>query len=322
MKNPRKGAGRWLTAALAFLALAASGTAQAQVKLQYKFPEGQKLTYKSTSNTSQTLTLMGQAIETESKDTILTSQTVGKKRADSTQPVVEKIESLTSELSLPGGLTVSFDSKDPDAKIDNPQLAFLGDVYKLISQMTYTVVLDGQNKVKAVEGTESLIEKADKLGDLAKQSVRSRLNAQHLKEQFEERHGNLPDVLARAGEPWERTEKLDLGGQTLTFHKKYEYAGTEKLGTKTLDKISVKTLDVKYAMDPNSASPLKATKSDLKIESGDGTILFDRDAGAVVSAKGKIHIKGPMTLDAGGQEIAAKLDLTMETDTELQPPAK
>jgi hypothetical protein len=322
MKNRRKGAGRWLTAALAFLALAVSGTAQAQVKLQYKFPEGQKLTYKTTSNTSQTLTLMGQAIETEAKDTILTSQTVGKKRADSTQPVVEKIESLTSELSLPGGLTVSFDSKDPDAKIDNPQLAFLGDVYKLISQTTYTVVLDEQNKVKAVEGTESLIEKADKLGDLAKQSVRSRLNAQHLKEQFEERHGNLPDVLARAGEPWERTEKLDLGGQTLTFHKKYEYAGTEKLGTKTLDKISVKTLDVKYAMDPNSVSPLKATKSDLKIESGDGTILFDRDAGAVVSAKSKTHIKGPMTFEAGGQEIAGDLDLTMETDTALQPPAK
>jgi len=195
-------------------------------------------------------------------------------------------------------------------------------VYKLISQMSYTVVLDEQNKVKAVEGTESLLEKADKLSDMAKQSVRSRLNPQHLKEQFEERHANLPDVLARAGEPWERTEKVDLGGQTLTFHKKYEYAGTDKLGGKTLDKINVKTLDVKYAMDPNSASPLKVTKSDLKVESGDGTILFDRDAGAAVSTKGKIRIKGSMTFDAGGQELPGELDLTIETDTELQPPAK
>ena len=322
MKNRRKGAGRWLTAALALLALAVSGTAQAQVKLQYKFPEGQKLTYKTKSNTSQTLTLMGQAIETESKDTILTSQTVGKKRADSLQPIVEKIESLTSEVSLPGGLSVSFDSKDPDAKIENPQLAFLGDVYKLISQMAYTVVLDGQNKVKAIEGTEALLEKADKLSDLAKQSVRSRLNAEHLKEQFEERHGNLPDVLARAGEPWERTEKMDLGGQTMTFRKKYEYAGTEKLGSRTLDKINVKTLDVKYSMDPNSVSPLKVTKSDLKIESGDGTILFDREAGAIVSAKGKTRIKGPMTFDLGGQEVPGEVDLTIETDTELQPSAK
>ena len=115
---------------------------------------------------------------------------------------------------------------------------------------------------------------------------------------------------------------MDLGGQTLTFRKKYEYAGTEKRGAKELDKINVKTLDVKYAMDPNSASPLKVTKSDLKIESGDGTILFDREAGAIVSAKGKTRIKGPMTFDMGGQEAPGDLDLTMETDTELQPEAK
>lgn len=322
MINRCKGAGRWLAAALVFVTVAGSGVVQAQVKLQYKFPEGQKLTYKTKSSTSQTLTLMGNAIETESKDTILTTQTVGKKRADSTQPVVEKIESLASELTLPMGMSVTFDSKDPDAKIDNPQLAFLGDVYRLISQMAYTVVLDGQNKVKAVEGTESLLEKADKLSDLAKQSVRSRLDPQHLKEQFEERHSNLPEVLARAGEPWERTEKIDLGGQTLTFRKKYEYTGTEKLGSKTLDKINVKTLDVKYAMDPNSVSPLKVTKSELRIESGDGTILFDREAGAVVSAKAKIRIKGPMTFEIGGQEAPGDLDLTIDTDTELQEPAK
>jgi hypothetical protein len=64
------------------------------------------------------------------------------------------------------------------------------------------------------------------------------------------------------------------------------------------------------------------TKSDLKIDSGDGTILFDREVGAIVSAKGKTRIKGSMTFDAGGQELPGDLDLTIETDTELQPPAK
>src|SRR5262249_32540456 len=163
---------------------------------------------------------------------------------------------------------------------------------------------DAQNKVKAIEGTEKLLEKADKLNDLAKQSIRSRIDTQHLKDQFEQAHGNLPDVLARPGEPWERTEKLDLGsGQTMTFQKKYEYAGTEKRGGATLDKITVKTTDVKYEMSPNSNSPLKATKSDLKVESGDGTILFDHESGHIVTSKGKIHIKGKMEFQAGGQDI-------------------
>jgi len=74
-----------------------------------------------------------------------TSSAVGKKRADSTVPVDEKVESLNVELSLPGGMMISYDSKDPHGKVDNPQLAFLVEVYKLVSQLEYTVVLDGQN---------------------------------------------------------------------------------------------------------------------------------------------------------------------------------
>ena len=133
----------------------------------------------------------------------------------------------------------------------------------------------------------------------------------------------MPDVLASPGEPWERTEKLELGGgQTLTFHKKYEYAGNEKHGNTTLEKINVKTTEVSYSMDPNSASPLKVTKSDLKVESGSGTILFDREGGHVAQSDGKTHIKGSMTFQAAGQEIPGELDLAIESSTQLQPTTK
>jgi hypothetical protein len=236
--------------------------------------------------------------------------------------VEEKVDSLQVELSLPGGVSVTFDSKDPEKKPGNPQLAPLIEVYKIISGLSYTVVLDGQNKVKAVEGTEKLLEKANALDEMTKRSIQDRLDAQKLKAQFEQSHSNLPDILARPGEPWERTEKLELGGgQTLTFHKKYEYTGTEKRGDRTLDKITIKTTEVNYAMDPNSPSPLKVNKSDLKPETSEGTILFDREAGHVVSANGKIRIKGSMTFTAGGQEIPGELDLTIESESELHPAA-
>ena len=64
------------------------------------------------------------------------------------------------------------------------------------------------------------------------------------------------------------------------------------------------------------------TKSDLKVESADGTIYFDHEKGRIVTAKGKTQIKGPMTFIAGGQEIPGSLDLTIESDTELQPATK
>ena len=67
------------------------------------------------------------------------------------------------------------------------------------------------------------------------------------------RTANLPDVLARPGEPWERTETLGTGGQEFSFRKKYEYAGTEKKGDKTLDKITAKMLEVKIKQHPNDA---------------------------------------------------------------------
>jgi len=307
---------------VACLATFWSRTAQAQVKLEYKFPEGKKLTYKTDSKIHQILTIMGMEIPTDVEETVLSSRTFGKKRADSTLPVEEKVESLRTEMTLPGGINLNYDSKKPDAKIDNPQLAFLGDVFKLASEIGYTVVLDAQSKVKAIEGTEKLLEKADKLDEMGKEAIRSRLESDKLKTQFEQEHHNLPDVLARPGEPWERTETIDTGGQTFIFHKKYEYAGTEKKGDKTLDKITSKVLDVKYNQDPNSKSPLKVSKSDLKVESSDGTLLFDREEGRVVESRGKTRIKGSMTFAAGGQELPGQLDLNMQTNVQLQPESK
>src|SRR3954468_5446612 len=47
MRNWHNDSRPWAFAALASLALAATPAARAQVKLEYKYPEGQKLTYKT-----------------------------------------------------------------------------------------------------------------------------------------------------------------------------------------------------------------------------------------------------------------------------------
>ena len=64
-----------------------SQAAQAQVKLEQKYTEGEKLQYKTSSKTHQTLTLMGMEIETNEERSMVTSMTTGKRRADSTLPV-------------------------------------------------------------------------------------------------------------------------------------------------------------------------------------------------------------------------------------------
>ena len=103
---------------------------------------------------------------------------------------------------------------------------------------------------------------------------------------FEQELGNVPDIVARPGESWERTEISDIGsGQTLHFQKKYEYIGTEKKGDKTFDKIRGTATKVELKQDAAVNAQLKVLKGDLTVESSDETILFDRDLGRVESAR-------------------------------------
>lgn len=318
-------AGKIGVASLGFTccALIWSQAAQAQVKLEHKYIEGQKLKYKVTAKTHQTLTLMGMEIETSEERSMVTSLTTGKRRSDGALPVERKVESMRTEMALPGGMNLKFDTADPDAKIDAPGLAFLSELFKLAGEVVYTIVLDDHNKVKAIEGTEKLKEKAEKLEQPARDLMSKQFDSEKLKKNFEQESQILPDVLTRPGETWERTQVVEIGGgQTLSFRKKFEYTGTEKKGDKTLDKISSKILDVKYQSDPDSNLPLKPIKSDLKPESSDATILFDREEGHVVTSTDKVRIKGNITFSANGQELPSTLDLTIENSAELQPASK
>ena len=75
-----------------------------------------------------------------------------------------------------------------------------------------------------------------------------------------------------------KNNALIAGGQTLEFDVELRYAGTVEQGGKTFDKIDTKATKVTYALDPNTSSPVKVPKSDLKIEKsavGDCTLGGD-----------------------------------------------
>jgi hypothetical protein len=309
---------------LALLALLWPGAAQAQVKLEYKFPESKSIKYKANSKIKHILTLAGQEFETRNDETIIKSRTVGTKRADGGLPIEEKVESLRIDLAVPGDINVTYDSTDPNSKIDNPALEFLTEAFKLAAETTYTVILDGSSKVKAIEGAEKLREKADKLSPEARDVIRGNLETDRLKMEFEQELGNVPDIVARPGETWERTEIGDIGsGQRLHFQKKYEYLGTEKKGDKTFDKIGAKVNKVELKQDPAVNAQLKVLGGDLKVESSEETILFDRDLGRIESAHSKVRLKGEnLKFSVNGMELEGGLDLTIETTTELEPASK
>ena len=157
------------------------------------------------------------------------------------------------------------------------------EVFKLDSEIAYTVVLDDQNKVKAIEGTEKLLEKAEKLDPTARECSAANSNADKLKRvvRARARHpAGRPGPARRAlGADRDRRNRRR---SDVHLPQEVRVAGTEKKGDKTLDKITSKVhrSHVQAGSGPNS--PLKVVKSNLKVESSDGTILFDREAGHVV----------------------------------------
>ena len=274
----------------------------AQVKLEYKYPEGQKLTYKTTANTSQSLKLAGQAIETERRrhGHHLAERSA---RSGPTQPSPSP---RRWNRSPPRCRFLAASTSRTTPRTRTPRSTILS--WRSCGTCTRWSARPGLHGGAGRPKTRSRPSKEPKRSSRRPTSSTSRprrRSAAAWTSSTSRRSSSsptaiCPDVLARPGEPWERTENLAVGGgQTLTFHKKYEYAGTEKLGDATLDKINVKTTEVKYAMDANSPSPLKVLKSDLKVESGDGVILFDREAGARGLLEGQNPDQRPHDLRGG-----------------------
>jgi len=309
--------------ALALLAAGLTSIGRAQVKLDWKFPEDSQATYETVQNVHQVLTINGMAVETNAESTLTTRRSIGARRPDGNLPIRQSLEAMKNQISLPGGVTISFDSAKPDAKPDNPQLAFFHDVFKVLLGLNYTIVLDKEQRVAAVEGTEQVQAKANDLNPMAAALLKGELNPDKFKQEFEEELGSLPPILVREGETWDRTTVKQFGGgQAMTFQKRYEYKGTTREGGKELDRIDVQAKAVTFAIDADSNLPAKVTKSELKVDSSEGTILFDRAEGRVVSNREKIRVTGDLTLVINDKDLPSQLDLTLETSSKLQSPAK
>jgi len=303
---------RRVAAALAIVC-ASVGAVQAQVKLEYKVPEGVTYRQKAASKTHQVLTIAGNDVVTDADEEGVATSAAGRRRADGTLPVEITIRSVKTRLSI-AGMEFTIDSADKDPKVDLPQLAFLADVIKALRGSSFTLVLDAGNALKSVEGTEKNLAKAGELSPQAAAALKSRFDVDRIRRQHDQMRQVLPEGLVREGEPWDRTEATEIGGgQTLTFKKRYEYKGTAEQGGRTLDRIDVKATEVAYAMDPNVDSPAKVTKSDLKVESSAGSILFDRESGTVVERKEKTRMKGTMAMTVAGMDLDVALDLTLDT---------
>ena len=293
--------------------LLVASVAAADVTFERKYVPEVSATTHVEAKTKQILTLAGMDLETESFRFLVMTSKAGKRAEDGTLPIVTTIDNLQLDLSAPGGIKLSFASSDPDKKADNPLLEPVLDLLRVSAKTKTTTLVDKDNRIKAIEFSDN---PADKVGD----DYKSTFDSEKRKKQAINELGVLPDKPVKPGDSWMHTSEADLGGgQTLTLETRYEYVGTEDKDGTTLDKVTLKTINVAYAMDPGSKSPLKIKSSELKVTSSDGTILFNRTFGAIVESVSKLKIEGDMKTEINATEFPAKLALTIESKTKLQP---
>lgn len=301
--------------ALALFGLVAA--AQAQVELTIEYPENSRYATQIESKTNQIMTIAGMDIETASTATMTVSSAILARAEDGTLRIDNRIETMQVQLDLPGGIQMKFHSDNPDAKASIEQLEPILAVLRATAKTPWTTVLDEDDNITAIEGKEKMLDALD--ADTAK-SMQAQLEQEYLLDEANRALEVIPIDPIKQGDVWELDHEQRLeAGQTLNFHRRYEYAGTVERNGRTLDRITVTATTVTYSMDPNSTSPLKITNSNLAVAASEGEILFDRELGQIVENHDKVQVAGDMSFSINGMNLPGKLDLTMENTTKRQP---
>ena len=279
---------------VACLALSGSQSARAQVKLEYKFPEGKTFTYKTNWNPSQTLNLKGQEIQSRERKTVVWTQ-ADRQAAGRFDPA-GRCEGRIAAIGPPPSGRHRPDFRLEQARRQVRRLGFrppgaISTSWRARSPTRSCST--ARTRSRRSRGPRS--SRRRRASSTPSRGSRSAAGSRPT--------GSRPSSSRSTGIcPMDRSSPASRGSgprswntaaRRSVFRKKYEYTGTEKRGDKTLDKITSKVLEVKCPpQDAKTPSPLKVTKSDLKVESSEGTILFDREAGCLVESRDQIKSRG------------------------------
>ncbi|MBQ16393.1 MAG: hypothetical protein CMJ65_04625 [Planctomycetaceae bacterium] len=305
--------GRLTLASLAIV-VACMSTATAQVSLRPRVSPETQQTYRSQSTTTQILSVAGMDVETKSTQFTISDHKTGPRAADGTIRVTEQVRKLQQEINLPG-ISVTFDSDNPDKKAALPQLESILDVLRVIAKLKVTFVYNKSGKLTKVEGVDALL--ASLKPELRKTRA-SQFSAETLLRQRKDQSDRILDKPVRNGDQWKHTSVLDLeAGQKLTITREYTYAGPTRQGDRTLQKITVKAVAITLTQDPPEGTPTKISDSKLKVAKSSGEILIDPKRGVIVSENSSLQTKGTLTLEINGQKLPAALDLTLQSKSKL-----
>ncbi len=291
-----------------------TGTAAAgdTVDLKWKFEKGKTFYQELTTETKQTMKVMGMDIVQNQKQTFYFSWTPKEEDKDKNWIIVQKIEGIKMDIDI-GGQKVTFDSTK-DTGVNNP----LSDFFKALVGSQFTLTVSPDFKVTKIEGREEFLKKLVTANQQMEPMLKTILSDDALKQMADPAFSVVPNKPEKKGESWSKESKLNMGPiGTYETNYKYTYEGPDEKD-KALAKIKVDTT-LKYippAEGTTSQLPFKIKKADLKSSDATGTVLFDVAKGRVASSDMGLKLDGKLSIEIGG--MTSEVDLSQQQKTTVK----
>jgi hypothetical protein len=304
-----------LPIALCLLGMCRMGSAQ--VRLEWKFPEGGQISVETTQTSEQKFVMGGQEMDSSERKTTIVASNVGNRDTAGKLRIASRIIILKTDMKLPFGAEIKYDSTKPQAN-EEAEAPF-PEILKALqttTKRTWTTVYDQANQVLAVEGAQAVLEAVD---EETAALIRPQVDEQYMAQAAATKMARIPREPVESGAAWSLKETTRIeGGLAMTLNTQYKYVGTVEEDNVELHKITFQSNHVQMSMVGENPNGMKLLESELKIDESTGTLFFDPDKGQIVRLESRFKISGDMKLEVGGTQLPAKLELAVQTTTKLK----
>jgi hypothetical protein len=292
--------------ALVALAAAAPAFGQDSAELKWKFEKDKPFYQTMTTETKQTMKVMGMDIVQNQAQTFIFSWTPKEQDKDKNWVIAQKIEGVKMNIEI-GGNKIAYDSTT-DTAPGNP----LAEFFKALVGSEFKLTVTPDLKVTKIDGREEFIKKLVQTNQQMEPLLKQILSEEALKEMADPAFAAFPNKPVKKGDTWKKESKLNMG-PIGTYDTTYNYTYEGKEGK--LDKIKVDTT-LKYS-PPGAGSagslPFTIVSADLKSSDAKGTVLFDAAAGRLDSSEMGLKLAGKLTVSIGGMNTDVELNQEQKT---------
>jgi hypothetical protein len=279
--------------------------ARAQSALQYRWKQGDVLVYKTSMQTTSTMSGMPGMGDVSLEQTM--TQRIKLLAAavapDGTVTLHQTTEAVTVEMIGPMG-KVAYDSADPKSAEQDEGARALGRVFGGMIGSTISITMAASGAVQRIDGIQRVLDKitqdlpSDRATSPMVQSLKSVLSEGAVRASLEQSFPKMPPAPVKPGDTW--TGTVSLGSDVVG-----KITGTQTFTLKTIDGADapgVATIAVALALKQESTPPLGPSGMTVKLGDGkgEGEIQFDVTNGRIRKSTMKTDM--PSTMTATGRD--------------------